>query len=718
MGTLTKMRTISPYVLVTIALFFIAFMVISDMDMPTLMSQGQNTATAAVGTVNGEKILYTDFEKRVREQVDNMRTQNPQNEDIDEAPVREQIWNEMTDEVLLRQEAKKMGIVVNNEEILDILLQDPPQFLKQQFSDSTGKFNRDLYLEVVTNPDMIAQKISPQVANDFKKMLVRLEDYIRKEKLETLMRTTIASSVGLVDPTFLERRYQMDNTSADISFIQLPFTSISDSAVKVTDNEISDYYSQHQASFKQKPVRRMKYVMLPVVPSSADSQKVKKRLDRMMTAFATATTPGQRDTVFEGFTGEYAAQVNDFKHIQDIPPQTMAVLGSMQVREVAGPLPQPNGAVKFIRLDDRRAGKNEMVKASHILIAIKPGENKDSAKAEAERIYNEAKNGGNFAELAQKYSADKSNSAKGGDLGFFAQGAMVKPFNDAAFAAAVGSIVGPVETQFGFHIINVTDKKSDEIKFTELTLVPVISQGTRNAIFRQAQTIKEKVSSGTAIDTVAKQMKLEAQTTAFFRRATPILGSRALTNFAFDNDMSAVTEPTEIKGTGLIVAQVTDSRLLGIKPLADVKEDIRLRLVQTKKLDLLKSKAEDLAKRLSGLDSLTKAKTIDPSLNVMTANTVKDNGSIQGAGLDMSFAAHVFLSPVGKITGALRGERGYYILQVLARKDADMKNFAAQRVGLVQGERNKAQGMSFFRWKTELRDRADIEDNRGKFFRD
>jgi hypothetical protein len=83
MGTLSKMRTISPYVLVVIAVLFIIFMVVSDIDLPTISSQGQNLATAKLGEVNGEKIMYAEFERRVKEQAEAARAQNPNQEDFD-----------------------------------------------------------------------------------------------------------------------------------------------------------------------------------------------------------------------------------------------------------------------------------------------------------------------------------------------------------------------------------------------------------------------------------------------------------------------------------------------------------------------------------------------------------------------------------------------------------------------------------------------------------
>lgn len=718
MGTLTRMRTISPYVLVAIAVLFIAFMVISDMDVPTLLSRSSgNPATAAIGEINGEKVMYADFEKRVKDQVETMRQQNPNAEDLDEAPVREQVWNEMTDEVLMRQEAKRLGVTVSNDEILDILLQEPPEFLRKQFSDSTGRFNRELYLELVTNPEIIAQRISPQAAADFKKMLVNLEDYIRREKLQMVMRSALGTALGVTDPLYAERRYKVENTSVNIDYI--PVLPVEDKNAKVSDDEIAQYYNTYQSSFKQKPSRKLKYVLLPLAPSQADSQKVMKRLERLTSELNAAQGVGARDTVFDRYASEYNGQVNDFKHVQDIPPQQMALLTPLQNREVAGPIQRPQGGYSFVRLDGKRSGENIQVKASHILLALKPTDNKDSLKAKAEEILKEAKaEGADFAALAKKYSQDPGSAQRGGDLGFFGKGMMVKPFEEAAFAAAPGSIVGPVETQFGFHILNIKEKKSDEIKYTEIVLNPVISQGTRNAIYRQAQMLREQTTSGVPFDSAAKRMGLAAQETGFFRRATAVFGSRALTNFAFDNSINEVSEPIEMKGSGIVVAQVTESRIAGIKPLADVKEEIRAKLLLAKRLDATKAKAQEIFNKVAGLDSLTKASTIDPTLKVQSVGQLRDNASVQGVGADMAFTSAAMGLAAGKIIGPLRGERAYYIAQVKSRQDADMKNFAAQRPQIMQSEMSKAQGMAFFRWKNDLRDRSDIQDYRSKFFRD
>lgn len=125
--------------------------------------------------------------------------------------------------------------------------------------------------------------------------------------------------------------------------------------------------------------------------------------------------------------------------------------------------------------DQQRAGpfsEPEQIQASHILVKVTPEgsqEEKDAARKKIEDILKQIQAGQDFAELAKAHSDDPGSKDKGGDLGFFARGVMVKPFEDAAFALPVGGVSNVVETTFGYHIITVTGKKSQrEVSFEEL----------------------------------------------------------------------------------------------------------------------------------------------------------------------------------------------------------------------------------------------------------
>lgn len=123
----------------------------------------------------------------------------------------------------------------------------------------------------------------------------------------------------------------------------------------------------------------------------------------------------------------------------------------------------PEQVNEFYAKNPDQFEQGESVRASHILIAVPKGADaaaKAQARAKAEQVLGEVKAGQDFAALAKQHSADPGSAANGGDLGFFQQGQMVGPFNDAAFTVAPGTTSDLVETDFGFHIIKVIEKKA------------------------------------------------------------------------------------------------------------------------------------------------------------------------------------------------------------------------------------------------------------------
>ena len=557
MGTMERMRKTSPYFLAAFAVLFVGFMVASDADIGSLIQGRGSIQTELIGKINGEEILYKDFDLKVKEVIEQKRKQSSDpNANIDEDQVINQVWSQMVDETLLKQEAKKAGVIVSDEEILDVLLDNPPESLRKPFTDSTGTFNNQLYLELVTNPDKMGEALGPNVSaeekqkaiDDFKKYLIDFEKYLRQQKLAEGLIAVVSSSVSAVSPQYAKEKYIYDYTSSDVDFLFFGRDEIQDNQVQVTEKEIADYYDKHKQAYKQKPQRRLKYIKFDIVPNIDDTIRAGKKVDRITADLASVTTILEKDSVFDLKMSEFGGNNPEFTLIKDIPDFKLNMLQTMNVNDIIGPVMTPDG-ITFLRLDGKRSGENEVVKASHIL--LKFSVNKDSTKAEAERIMARAKGGEDFAELARKYSGDPGSASKGGDLGFFGKGAMLKPFEEAAFAAAPGSIVGPVETEYGYHIIKVFEKKSDEIKYSEIVIKPIVSNTTKNMLFRNAYSFQKQVEEGHSFDNLAEKSKYKVQQTMFFTKGTPVLGSQYLSDLAFESETGTVLQPLELKNQGL-----------------------------------------------------------------------------------------------------------------------------------------------------------------------
>lgn len=724
MGTFERIRRISPYALVAFAIIFVAFMVASDADISNILRQGQDPRTAILAKIDGEKILYKDFEERVREQVEQQRNQNPEQPlDIDETQIRKTLWTEIVEETILKKEAEKIGITVTNDELLDILLDNPPDYLRKPFTDSAGNFQRQTYLEIITNPDIIYRRLPntvPQeekrrIVEQFKKDLLNIEKFLRKEKLMNGIRTFVAIASSFVSPGYAKEKYIYDNSIADARVVFFDVKDIPDEKVNVTEDEIKKYYDENKQFFPDKPRRKLKYAIFKIVPSQQDTQITNKNINKFYEELVKLTDIEERSKLFQRKFSEHNGEISDFKLAKDLPSQLAPYITTIPVGQVVGPI-QTNDGTYFIRLEEVRKGENVVIKASHILIEF--GNNKDSALAFAKEILKKAKAGEDFATLAKKYSEDKGSAINGGDLGYFGKGTMVKPFEDACFSAKVGDIVGPVETQFGYHIIWIQDKKSDEYKYSYIKFVPQISRNTERITNRNAKMLAEKLKDGVPFDSAAKEFNVQARTTDFFDRTRPVLGSNYLTALAFEGKVGDVLEPFELKNQGIIVAQITDERKGNFVPLEDLRERIKFTLMKRKKLDILEKKAKETYNKIKVYGTLANIRQYDSTLNYQEWTDIKNNGFIPGVGQDWAFTTKVFLLPLNTISEPFRGERGYYIIEVFRTVVPDQATVKNENRKTMQNIISNWRQSAYLQWFNKVKELTNIKDYRSKYYRE
>ncbi len=723
MGMMERMRSLSPILIGSVIVTFLILMVLGDVDLPSVFNFGGAVRpTTVVGVVEGEKILYKDFEERVRQTTDQQRKQMEQQgieQEVDENLIREQVWNQYVNEILMRKEAERSGVFVTPAEIADALLVDPPDYLKRAFTDSAGVFHRDRYIQLVTDPDSYADLLPDDPSIDkeeevakWKRQLIEIENTLLLQRMQQKLQNLAGWSARAWSPTYLERRYVAENSYVTMDYVFLNALNVSLPPNSVTDDEIRSYYESHKQYYKTRPMRKIKYINFPIVPSSSDSARTRKLIEQVSTDLAAQTDPAKRDSVFSHYFATIGGRTQKVSKPTDIDPAKQAFLLGLEVRGVAGPVTL-NNKTYFFRLDYRGPGKDTTVRASHILIGF--GTNKDSARAVAEQVLARVRGGEDFAKVAQEMSEDKGSASRGGDLDYFGRGRMVKPFEDAAFAASVGAIVGPVESQFGYHIIKVTDKKTESIEYSEIEIPFSVSPQTKKALLRQAYSVVQQLENGENIDSLGKRLGKQVIESVFFDNTQPFLGSMEVTQFAFAHKVGEVSRPFELRFYGYTVVQVSGIREKGIKPLEDVKEQIRDRLLSWKRVAKLQERAEQIARQLQQAGRLDAIKSIDSTLPVMSAARVTEQGQLP-TGADVVLAVQALKQPVGKISAALRGEAGYYIVLVRERHDADPKGRDAGIEAIARRKKEEALQNAFFTWLTNLRQNADIEDNRAEIF--
>lgn len=718
MGAITKIRQLSPYFMATILVVFVAFMLIQDWN-PT-GNQNASAESTIIGEVNGEKITLSEYESRVREVVDMQRQQNP-NMEIDDENIRQQIWDMMVSELLLKQEAKKMGVTVTPDEIRETFFYNTPDELRQYFTDSTGRFNQELLIQIMARPEEYTSRLREQGASDqdidswMKQInLIRktFEDRISQMSLDGAIRASVGASASIISPTQAELTWMTQNSSADVQFIAVLSDRLTDNQVTVTDAEIAAWYEKHKDRFEQKRSRRIKYMVFPHIPSAKDTANSIKQSAELQSALVSTTDNVVRDSIFTSYLDRFNGLTKPFTPAHEIDPNILVALQGLEIREVFGPLSTLSG-VTYLRLDARRDGIDAVVRASHILL---PHET-DTASVQkaAADLLARARKGEDFALLASQNSKDPVSARQGGDLGYFSKGKMVKEFEDAAFAAETGSIVGPVKSQFGFHIIKVTDKVTQQLSWSQITFKPTFSSPTRNLIASTSAEAVKKIEAGATIDNVGKELKVQVTESPLFEqnsRSGP-LNSRELSVWAFDNEKGA-TFRRDLKQHGTVVAQITDTREPGVKPLEDVKEQIKSRLIRKKKVDQLATLARSIAENCRNSGSLDVASQGDPTLTITTQVGLKNDGNLQGYGGEYAVTNAAFTKKLNDIGEPIRGDRGWYIMNVTNRTQADKSKFAGERVAVMSNLATMTRNSAYFQWITRLRENAVIKDLRNR----
>jgi parvulin-like peptidyl-prolyl isomerase len=394
----------------------------------------------------------------------------------------------------------------------------------------------------------------------------------------------------------------------------------------------------------------------------------------------------------------------------------VAVFGA-SVADVVGPILERDGYHLIKVLDERRSDK-EFVHASHILFSLEGEDAVDSVNAEAQLVAKYAKEGKDFAELARLYSKDPGSASRGGDLGWFTRGRMVKPFETAVFKAKPGNIIGPIRTQFGFHLIKVHARDARELKIVDILIPISASTQTKNETFERASDFAYNAGeSDFAHEAQASGFEVKESQIQEKGGVVPGIGiNERVTQWAFAEGVGAVSEALPIPN-GYAVFVVAEAKDAGTRPFEEVKESLRPQVVRRKKIEKVQEIAADLKAQLTPPDSLTKIEELNPKIKVRRTGTFTLSGSVPGVGRDQNFLGAVSVLEVGQISSPVRSVRGAFLIQLLSKTEIDSSGFVAQkdvlRTQMLQEKRDRV----FRDWLAKLKDDADIEDNRDIFFR-
>ena len=329
-------------------------------------------------------------------------------------------------------------------------------------------------------------------------------------------------------------------------------------------------------------------------------------------------------------------------------------------------------------------------------------------------LMEEVKSGSDFAELAKNYSEDKGSAAKGGDVGYFAEGQMVTPFSDAVFNGKAGDIVGPIETRFGLHIIKVGDKKTEDgqpkAQASHILIKYAPSDETVRLAQKQAQYFAENITQ-MPWDHVMERDGLSSDTTNFFADGGYIPGigrHKNAAKLAFLK-MVGFTSRSYKYQNGYFVFKVIDAQEESTKKFDDVRNVALSRVRREEQQDLARNAAESFIQGLNG-------QTLENAANVQSPKPFTRTESVEGSiGQDNKFIGTAFGLEPGQVSGVIEGARASYIIETIAKMAFDEKDFDAKVSQLNAEVLRERQQQAYNEWFTKLRENANIKDYRNSY---
>lgn len=694
MAMMAKMRSLAPAFIITVGALFVLFMVISDSNVLEALGGKTNY----VGSINGVEISYQEFQGSVERQRETQKQQT--GNDIAEEQLdqfRDQVWESLVTQKLIEQEVQRLGITVSDQEVKDIILgEDPPAFLKQNFIDSLGRFNREMYEQAIFDPQN-------------EQILLQAEEFVRQsrysEKLQSLLEAGITVSEDEIRRKFIEQNTYMDAQYALFANALFP-----DSVLNITEDDLRKFYNDNPDKFKVNAQRKLKYLLFRNEPSHADSMLVLKNLENVKQM-------AENDTAEFKYLVEIYSEAPftiDTFSVRELSPDAIQGLRSVKNGEVVGPFSSTRGGFELYHLLKTIPSSEKFVMASHILVS-QMGDDQANL-AEANRIYQELMNGADFSLMAKEYSKDPGSAKNGGELGWFGKGMMVKEFETACFTGRVGEIQKPVKTSFGYHIIMVTDISTNEFVVEKIFNAVNESATTRDAKFTAANDFSF-LAQKNGFEKEADLMSYPIQESGNFAEKSasiPGLGAnKRLVNFAFENGLNSISEVHRMP-TGYIVAQVSEVISEGLEKFEDIQPKIRQLLVIQKQFEKTRELALEVMKKAG--NDLSKVDQIDSRAQVGNTGRFNANTSIPTIGKDQAFIYSALQMKVGEISDPVKGLRGNYIIHLNEKTPFDSTAFQAQLPTLRNSIYQEKKSSALNNWIAEIKEQADVEDKRYMFY--
>lgn len=717
MSVIQKIRDkYARWAVIAIALSLIGFIM-----MDAFAGKGSlfnNRGSNTIGKINGTAIDRVKFDREM--QVFGARVPEEQKDGLIQ-----NLWDYEVNRILVSNEADKLGLTVTDKEMREVLYgNNPPQFLAEVFTDrNTGRFDGITAQQQVNQ--VLRKGSSGQQEYDY---ITSNIDLVKNQRLMSKYMSLLTNTVYF-PKWYLEKKNVDNSLLGRASYIMVPFASVSDSTIKISDGEIKDYMKAHEDDYKrEKETRSIEYVLFSQAPSATDSAASKAELEKLKSQFATATDPG----AFVGQQNSTLPFDNAYygKSVIQVPVKDS--IFNTPVGGIYGPY-LDGGNYVFAKVIDVKS-LPDSVKCRHILIGtvdIQSGQPimPDSiAKAKADSIAGAIKNGASFDLLDSLYSTDQSAKKDKGVMTFSS-----KDIQSQNFAKEFGQFIlfdgkpgdkKVVKTRFGWHYIEIMNfiKVEPHYKVAYLAKPIEASTETDNAVqniaalfagdSRDYKSFNANFEKNLKPKGYNKQVAPDIDEMQF--NLMGVNGSaRSFIKKLFEADKGDVIGPETVPGN-YVVAIVTGVTEPGLPGVASVRPMIEPLLRNKKKGEMI---VKNIG-RISTLEDVA-AKVKQP---VQTADSLRLNGG-RNFGYEPKVIGSVF-NPANKgklVTQPIVGLNGVYVIKVedQTTTPVDMANINDQQKQLETQTQNQLRQQMQYGMNPvldPLKKNAVIKDYRAKFY--
>jgi peptidyl-prolyl cis-trans isomerase D len=704
MAILGKIRQRSIFLILVIGMALFAFVISGVFDG----SSSNSGPTDPIALINDEEVELNYFRQLVEQTERTYNYSTLQSVNL--------VWNQALRNTVFEQQFEKLGIDAGKDQLEQIISSDDNIVNNPDFQNEAGFFDFGIFT------DFIAQlKSTNPTAYENWKFQEQSIIGIAKQRIYLDL---IKASAGMTEAE-AKANYHLENDNVNIQYVQIPFDVIPDSLVEVTDTEIKKYIQEHKDEFERDETRNIQYVAFDESPTEDDLATIRLRLDGLKSQRVAYNDVSKLTDTLEGFketknVADFVDQYSEVSFDSVYKPRGQYnneyadILFSLDEGEVFGPYRDGN-SFKISRLLGRK--KNASLRASHILIAYEGAtrassnvtRTKEEAKKEANRVYRLARRASADFDALALENSDGPTRTRGGDLGFFQEGEMATEFFNFVNTNRVNR-VGLVETEFGFHIIKVTDK-DDLALIADVVAEAVPSDQTSNEIFREATQFEMDSNEQNDFLAIAEksnyQVRPVQQIAALEENLPGLPGQRNIVRWAFEEDTKiGDIRRFSLNQGGYVVVQLTSKVKEGLASIDEVGAEVRKILMEDKKAALIKKRYTDK----TTLEALSE----EENLTVETASAVNQkNPTIVGAGNEPNVVGTAFAMNEGELSDLVQGDKGVYKI-LLNQKNIveDLEDYSAYSKEI---QRNASFTLieNVF---VALESVAEIEDNRALYY--